>query len=458
MFSNKTITKGIILIGCSLGISCSFAIISLAEYIPIDNGFASMGIESWNISNVAKLLVASVVAIFAPAIEEYHQRSVHKSTLSALFVFCIAIASLDLIDRFTRSIAIFSIFIIVGFGILASTAWLIRLSKFTSKYACIVIIFSMLINLPVPFLFSNFPSIPILTFSILGGISCFAFMATEKNGALERKGRLEQERTPFSATISCGIIFLVIAGRLVSECILPKNDTAATIVVPVIGAAIIAWVLLVKANPPDYTTALRLTATLLIVAYLAYAIPWPFASSIPTILAVTAGWLLWYGVLIVAVDIAGYTKSSRLRVVAIAFVFQSAGGVVDIACLIHPNIISIISPASMGGAIVLLLVVSTLWLLNDRRLTAFFRGQNNSKSAENDADRLEVVKRAFKLTPKETEICSLLLEGRSIPFIAETLVVSNNTVKSHVAHMYTKVGVHSRQEFISAVSAPNLKD
>lgn len=56
---------------------------------------------------------------------------------------------------------------------------------------------------------------------------------------------------------------------------------------------------------------------------------------------------------------------------------------------------------------------------------------------------------AFALSPRERDILRLLVEGRSAPFIAEELVVSGNTVKSHISHIYGKCDIHNRQELIS---------
>lgn len=52
------------------------------------------------------------------------------------------------------------------------------------------------------------------------------------------------------------------------------------------------------------------------------------------------------------------------------------------------------------------------------------------------------------LTERETEILCLLAKGRDGRFIAEQYVLSYNTVKTHIKHIYTKLDVHSRQELI----------
>ena len=57
----------------------------------------------------------------------------------------------------------------------------------------------------------------------------------------------------------------------------------------------------------------------------------------------------------------------------------------------------------------------------------------------------------YRLTPRETELLELLAHGRNGPFIQEKLVLSRNTVKTHVANIYGKLGVHSQQELIDLV-------
>ena len=60
---------------------------------------------------------------------------------------------------------------------------------------------------------------------------------------------------------------------------------------------------------------------------------------------------------------------------------------------------------------------------------------------------------AHKLTGRESEVLALLVQGRSVPFIQETLFISKNTANTHVRHIYQKVGVRTKQELIAEYRA-----
>ena len=55
------------------------------------------------------------------------------------------------------------------------------------------------------------------------------------------------------------------------------------------------------------------------------------------------------------------------------------------------------------------------------------------------------------LTEREKEVFVLLARGRNRDYIQEALVISKNTVKVHVKHIYQKMDVHSHQELIDMV-------
>jgi two-component system, NarL family, response regulator LiaR len=67
--------------------------------------------------------------------------------------------------------------------------------------------------------------------------------------------------------------------------------------------------------------------------------------------------------------------------------------------------------------------------------------------------RSEVGTRPVKsvLTPREWEVLDLLTAGASTKEISDELVVSLETVQSHIKHLLRKLGVHSRGEAIARV-------
>lgn len=101
-------------------------------------------------------------------------------------------------------------------------------------------------------------------------------------------------------------------------------------------------------------------------------------------------------------------------------------------------------------ATVLLLSSEDMWMLSGRTHPDLAGDDRASQEARLDAwfDRIG-------LTAREREIGVLLAYGRTQPWIAERLSISENTVGTHVRHIYQKAGVHDRQQFIDFVFSPD---
>ena len=65
--------------------------------------------------------------------------------------------------------------------------------------------------------------------------------------------------------------------------------------------------------------------------------------------------------------------------------------------------------------------------------------------------RCESVVDEYGLTKRESEILLMLCKGRTKSYIAETLFVTENTVKGHTKRLYKKLHIHNRQELLSLV-------
>ena len=66
-------------------------------------------------------------------------------------------------------------------------------------------------------------------------------------------------------------------------------------------------------------------------------------------------------------------------------------------------------------------------------------------------ERCVLVGRMRGLSPREIEIMQYLCKGRSRPYIAETLYLSENTVRTHSRRIYGKLNVHNKQELLDLV-------
>lgn len=61
------------------------------------------------------------------------------------------------------------------------------------------------------------------------------------------------------------------------------------------------------------------------------------------------------------------------------------------------------------------------------------------------------IARESRLTEREREIFELIAMGRSATYIADELTISYHTTRTHIKHVYEKLGVHSKQELIDLV-------
>lgn len=64
----------------------------------------------------------------------------------------------------------------------------------------------------------------------------------------------------------------------------------------------------------------------------------------------------------------------------------------------------------------------------------------------------------YGLSARESEVLNLLVRGRSVPHIAERLLISHSTVKTHITRIYQKLGVASKQEMIDLIEAMPLEE
>ncbi len=72
--------------------------------------------------------------------------------------------------------------------------------------------------------------------------------------------------------------------------------------------------------------------------------------------------------------------------------------------------------------------------------------------------RCQVISRLYQLSQRESEVLVLLGKGRSMAYIKDKLVISEGTTKTHINHIYKKLGVHSHNELIDLIETFPLEE
>ena len=76
-----------------------------------------------------------------------------------------------------------------------------------------------------------------------------------------------------------------------------------------------------------------------------------------------------------------------------------------------------------------------------------------ARQADPLRERCAALSDSYGLTPREREILEMLVRGRSKVHIAEAFLISENTVRGHVKHIYAKLDVHGKQELLDKVES-----
>ena len=81
--------------------------------------------------------------------------------------------------------------------------------------------------------------------------------------------------------------------------------------------------------------------------------------------------------------------------------------------------------------------------------------ESAATASKSDADPLDAacskVAEAFHLTERESEVMMLLVHGHTRAAIAKKLFISENTARAHAKSIYSKLGVHSKQQLIDYI-------
>ncbi|RNL48952.1 LuxR family transcriptional regulator [Paraeggerthella hongkongensis] len=97
------------------------------------------------------------------------------------------------------------------------------------------------------------------------------------------------------------------------------------------------------------------------------------------------------------------------------------------------------------------------------------RQSTRTKPAETRADiapvyqdriskQAALLQQHYRLSAREAEVMELIARGNTVARIAEELVVSENTIRTHSKRIYTKLAIHKKQELLDLIEAFDPND
>lgn len=158
--------------------------------------------------------------------------------------------------------------------------------------------------------------------------------------------------------------------------------------------------------------------------------------------------LFWWSVIGEMLD---YTVNpSRLLGMGLTFNVSGvlAGGMIGGAIFTSSNIKLHSSIIALALAFIILIILPILH--NKLSDLLKIKAYSVSVTAKDHKETLYI----SQLTERENEIVALLLKGRTYKMIADEMYLSENTIKTHIKNIYSKLNVNSKMELIKLINGP----
>lgn len=156
--------------------------------------------------------------------------------------------------------------------------------------------------------------------------------------------------------------------------------------------------------------------------------------------------LLFWIVVVTALDVLDVPS---YRVVGVAGAVYAGASVAWVLLLGHAAIVDTLLVMLATYAFVVV-ALCTVWFVPHRHVEEA-KAVDEATLVHTVSEICLDVARRYALSPRETEVFLLLAQGRTRAFIQDELMLSGSTVKTHVAHIYAKMGVHDRQEMMDLI-------
>ena len=155
--------------------------------------------------------------------------------------------------------------------------------------------------------------------------------------------------------------------------------------------------------------------------------------------------LLFWTVAVTALDVLDVPS---YRVLGVAGTVYAGASIAWVLLLGRAAIVDTLLVMLATYAFVVI-ALCAVWFVPNRKGPA--SGEDATPLAQTVSDTCLELAARYALSPRETEVFVLLAQGRTRAFIQDELVLSGSTVKTHVSHIYAKMGVHDRQEMMDLI-------
>ena len=359
--------------------------------------------------------------------------------------------------------------------------WNIQFALNKPRDASNILVPSMLLALIGASIVSHLGSSALyLAHSILPFLSCLAYAKQEKDhssnpadpysvtrtdsfdstSASSKPGETRTRILFFGSRIIWGLVF-GIAFAFASSVPTAASTAGPSAVWAVALGAIVLALSHFDQSPEGSTLWLFVLFPTLITG-LAYILFQDMATSKNAMLPVAVMWLAWHYQSFL--QLPTYRQLTRLGTVSFAFAEKSALFIAFSASnALCGQLLTLPALSEFQAALasfpffvmIAMTLVSSAVVL--RHVVKYFPNTGFAKPASDGFDsqtenRIALLASSYGLSKREEEVAKLLSEGYSRPYIEKALYISKGTAKTHIHHIYQKLGVSSQDELIELVS------
>ena len=340
----------------------------------------------------------------------------------------------------------------------AYSIWGIAYSRFSTPQAIFLLFVSGIFAavLKTVFFFTPEPIVQILL-AILAPIALFSGLSACAVSQSIPRGALRFAKKDVKSLWKVGAIVLVFsvvnANLLANEQIHPAAMTIGAFLIAraaeiFLCACILAWTFLLK-KPFNFVQLWRIILVLL-ATDIVVRIAFPGIAFQPLFSSVCVNFI----VLFVWLTLSDIAQHSDIAPSAVFGIGWSLYTIPLFAGVTITQKLGTQTTEALFLALLLyfMLIVSTFCLeLRDRDIQLIFSDVNADAAPmpQEFADidtRCANLAEKVHLTARELEVMQMLCKGRTKAYIAESMFVTENTVKGHTKRLYAKLGVHSKKE------------